>query len=114
MTELGYETLTLRKTALTEGWGEKGIDQIFRKDGKYYIQEVKYKGTATLGMTSDGKQMSKGWIEGSNRLNNAVGSEAQNIIDVGYSRILAEVAPDGNIVFKLLDENANIIGDFIP
>lgn len=114
MTEKGYESLTLRKTALSEGWGETGIDQVFKKNGEYFIQEVKYKGTATLGMTSDGKQMSKPWIEGSNRLTKAVGTEAQNIIDAGYTRILAEVAPDGNIVFKLLDENANIIGDFVP
>jgi len=32
----------------------------------------------------------------------------------GYKRVLAEVAPDGTIVYKELDAMANIIGVFIP
>jgi hypothetical protein len=115
LTEKGYKALHNRKTALSQGWGETGIDGVFVKDGQYYIVEAKYHGSATLNMTNDGLQMSDAWIKRSNRLFNAVdGNIYRDINEVGYKRLLAEVAPDGTIVYKELDATAKEIGIFIP
>lgn len=109
-------TIVNIKTALTQGWGESGLDGVFIKDGKYYIVEAKYRGQATLSKLSDGtKQMSDPWITGSNRLQNAVNTEHfDKIGKVGYKRLLAEVAPDGSVIYKELDAHADIIGLFNP
>lgn len=116
LTEKGFQPLHPRKSALTEGWGETGIDGIFKKDGIYYIVEAKYTGSATLNTAIDGKQLSKGWIEGSNRLENAVGDViAQQIKDIGYKKIWAKTAPDGKITFKeVTDDFSTTFIDFIP
>lgn len=94
----------------------QGIDGVFKKDNEYFIVEAKYHGTATLGNTVDGKQMSDTWINGSNRLRNVVNNQAvyDDIINSGYRRLLAEVAPDGSVIYKELDINANVIGTFTP
>jgi len=116
LTEKSYQPLHNRKTALTQGWGETGIDGIFKKDGQYYIVEAKYSGTSQLKMTNDGKQMSDTWIQSSNRLDDILGANiAQDLRETGnYRRILAKVQPDGTIIFKELDANANTIGNFTP
>lgn len=95
---------------------KQGIDGVFKKGNEYFVVEAKYKGSATLGNTADGKQMSDSWITGSGRLLNAVASEqvVNEILAKGYKRILAEVAPDGSIVFKELDSSASVIGTFTP
>ncbi len=93
----------------------QGIDGVFKKGNEYFIVESKYSGTATLSNTADGKQMSDAWINGSNRLQNAVGPTVfQDINAVGYRRLLAEVAPDGTIIYKELDASASVIGTFTP
>jgi hypothetical protein len=94
----------------------QGIDGVFKKGNEYFIVEAKYSGTATLSTLTDGtKQMSDSWIRGNNRLIDAVGElKAQEIIDSGYKRLLAEVAPDGTVIYKELDANANVIGTYIP
>ena len=116
LTEKGFQPLHPRKSALTDGWGETGIDGIFKKNGQYYIVEAKYTGSATLNVSNDGKQLSKTWIEGSNRLENAVGSTvASEIKLLGYKKIWAKTAPDGTIVFKeATDDFATTFIDFIP
>jgi hypothetical protein len=116
LTEKGFQPLHLRKTALTDGWGETGIDGIFKKDGQYYIIEAKYTGYSTLNTTIDGKQLSNTWIEGSSRLENAVDDViAADIIDKGYRKIWAKVAPDGTITFKeATDDFATTFIDFTP
>jgi hypothetical protein len=59
------------------------------------------------------KQMSDDWIRGSNRLKDAVGETlAQDIIDIGYRRLLAEISPDGTVIYKELNEYAKEIGTF--
>jgi len=60
--------------------------------------------------------MSDGWITGSGRLLNAVSDEqlVNDILAKGYKRVLAEVAPDGTIIFKELDASASVIGTFTP
>jgi hypothetical protein len=118
LTEKGFQPLHHRKTALTEGWGETGIDGVFKKDGQYYIVEAKY-GTATLSPANQAtglpKQMSDSWILGDNRLLNVVGPTIfQDINAVGYRRILATVGSDGSIVYKELDASANVIGIITP
>jgi hypothetical protein len=93
----------------------QGIDGVFKKGNEYFIVESKYHGTTTLGNTIDGKQMSDAWINGSDRLLNAVGPTIlQDINAVGYRRLLAEVSPDGSIIYKELDASANVIGTFTP
>ncbi len=116
LTEKGFQPLHPRKSALTEGWEEKGIDGVFKKNGQYYILEAKYTGSATLNVSNDGKQLSKTWIEGSNRLRNATTETIADEIKVlGYKKIWAKVAPDGTITFKeATDDFATTFIDFIP
>lgn len=118
LTEKGFQPLHPRKSALTDGWGETGIDGVFKKDGQFYIVEAKYKGTATLSTLADGtKQMSDPWITGGNRLLDAVGGDralADEILTSNYKRVLAEVAPDGSIIYKELDANAKVISTINP
>jgi Holliday junction resolvase-like predicted endonuclease len=120
LTEKGFKPLHTRKTALTQGWGETGIDGVFVKDGQYYIVEAKYRGQATLtpanSATNLPKQMSDNWIQSGDRLLKAVGNDHLLVDQIlkDYKRILAESAPDGTVTYKLLDANANIIGVFTP
>lgn len=111
----GFEALHIRKGQngdLLDGWGESGIDHIFKKDGKYYIVESKY-GSSRLGSTTDGLQMSDDWIKGGTRLRDVVGPEVANdILDNGYTRVLSNIAEDGSTVLKRLDSAGNKIGDF--
>jgi hypothetical protein len=119
LTEKGFNPLHSRKTALTDGWGETGIDGVFVKDGQYYIVEAKYHGQATLTPANHAtglpKQMSDDWILTDNRILNAVGGDVNlsNKITNSYRRILAEVAPDGTVIYKELDASANVIGTLI-
>jgi hypothetical protein len=96
----------------------QGIDGVFKKGNEYFIVEAKYKGTATLSTLTDGtKQMSDAWIGQNNfqRLIDAVGeTSAREIRNVGYKRLLAEVAPDGTVIYKELDASANVLGVFTP
>jgi TANFOR domain-containing protein len=117
LTERGFQPHHPRKTALTDGWGETGIDGLFSKEGQYFVVESKYRGTATLKTTTDGLQMSDPWIRGGNRLINAVQGNralADEILLRGYRRILAEVAPDGTIIYKELDAGGNFLRSFTP
>lgn len=62
LTEKGYQPLHIRKTDITQGWGETGIDAVFKKGDEYFIVESKYTGFAKLKMTDDGLQMSDPWV----------------------------------------------------
>lgn len=96
----------------------QGIDGVFKKGNEYFIVESKYSGTATLSTLTDGtKQMSDVWIRGNRRLIDAVGGNQavyDDILNSGYKRISAEVAPDGTIIYKELDAKANLLGTFNP
>jgi len=46
--EKGYEPLHIRKETLLDGWGETGIDHIFKKNGKYYIMSLNLKAMQNL------------------------------------------------------------------
>lgn len=59
-----------------------GIDGVWKHGNPppdYIITEAKY-GSSQLGMTQDGKQMSDGWITGSERLQKAVGRQTADDI----------------------------------
>ena len=56
----GYTPLHKRVTSLDDK-GHQGIDGVYEKDGKYVIVDAKY-GTARLGETKHGRQMSEEWI----------------------------------------------------
>lgn len=77
--------------------------------GEYIIVDSKYN-SSTLSVLSDGTpQMSHEWIEGA-RLEAAVGQDlAQDIIDTGYTSVVAKVKPDGSIVYKQLDSNGSYV-----
>jgi hypothetical protein len=118
LSERGYQPLHTRITNI-DAPAHQGIDGVFVKDGQYFIVEAKYHGTATLNpaneITGLPKQMTDAWVKEGDRLMKAVQSQStvDDIVN-GYRRILAEIAPEGTVVYKELDASANIIGIFIP
>ena len=82
-----------------------GIDHVFKKDGKFYIVESKYN-TAKLSKLTDGtKQMSDAWIKGGGRLRDAVGDDlSKEIIDEGYTRLIARIDTKGQVTYKKIDK----------
>ncbi|WP_256259932.1 hypothetical protein [Winogradskyella luteola] len=59
--------------------------------------------------------MSDAWIQGNNRLVNEVGQDlANDILDDGYTRVVARILPDGSVTYKQLDSSGNIIGVWTP
>ncbi len=108
----GYERISLDKVSGLDDVTHQGIDGVYyNPNGQppYIIGEAKY-GTSKLGNTLDGKQMSDGWVNGSDRLSNAVGKgKAREIISDGFSKELVHIAPDGTVTKSLLDESGNII-----
>ena len=92
--------------------GRQGIDGVYYNPNghpPYIISEAKYN-TAKLGNTlSDGKQMSKQWIE--NRLRKSVGKkQAREIIKQkalgNVQSHLFNIKKNGNIIVNQLDEMA--------
>lgn len=92
--------------------GETGIDGIYKHPKpppRYVITEAKY-GTAKLGNTADGRQLSDSWITGSNRLQRAgLSAKDQKAIEQGLQRgdgtvekILLRVKPDGTVSRKTI------------
>ncbi|GAB2784714.1 hypothetical protein HNQ93_002477 [Hymenobacter luteus] len=73
-----------------------GIDGVWKHGHPppdYIITEAKY-GSSRLGMTQDGRQMSNGWVAGSNRLRNAVGRANE-------LRVLAAMRRTGSVEKRL-------------
>ena len=104
---LGYKRISIDKCTSLDQNIHKGIDGVYYKKGgnpEYIIGEAKY-GRARLGNTRDGKQMSDGWIDGSNRLENAVGeSKAAEIRETDYGRYLYRIKSDGTEIVKKLED----------
>ena len=79
-------------------------------------------GSASLNPASGNlpRQMSDDWIQRPGELANAVGNQqlAQNILNSDYKRVLAKVAPDGSVTYRLIDEDGYVIrgaaGNFNP
>lgn len=108
LAQKGYKPLHSRITDITKA-PSKGIDGVFEKDGQYFIVESKFKGWARLSKdAADGPQMSDAWINGSDRILNAVGEENRKLIQTnGYKRVLSEVSPEGKIIYKGIDALGN-------
>ncbi|WP_232779900.1 hypothetical protein [Capnocytophaga canimorsus] len=98
---------------------KQGIDHIYQNatpPPKYVIVESKY-GSSDLSVLSDGKtkQMSDTWINGRNRLKNAVGEENAKLISEALEngevdRVLSKIDTNGNVTTCKLDDLGNIIG----
>ncbi len=82
-------------------------------NGEHIIVESKFN-TSTLNQgVADGPQMSDEWIQGSDRLENAVGDQnlTDEIINAGYKRVVANISEiNGYIQYTLLDELGQPIG----
>lgn len=102
----GYERISLDRVTDLNAPTHQGIDGVYYKlngHPPYIIGEAKY-GSSKLGSTKDGMQMSDTWINGSNRLVNAVGKDvADDILLEGYGRILVNITSDGKVIIKNLD-----------
>lgn len=124
----GYTSLQPRIDNI-DSPGHNGIDIVVKKDGQYFIVEGKYKGSASLNpadpTTGLPRQMSDEWITQNNgqRLLEAVGGDqnlVDEILDAGYSRILAKVSPDGSVTYKYVSETGYLnqgggpLGDWLP
>jgi hypothetical protein len=102
--------------------GHNGIDNVFEKDGKWFIFESKYSktGRPSLNPANEStllpKQMTKEWIEGGTRLQDAIGDPAlaQKIKDVGYTSVLATHGLNGSVTYRLVDEVGNIGAVWVP
>ena len=102
----GYERISLDRVTDLNMPTHQGIDGVYyNPDGHppYIIGEAKY-GSSRLSITRDGKQMSDTWINGSDRLVNAVGKDmADDILLEGYGKRLVRILPDGTIKITKLD-----------
>lgn len=110
--QFGYERISKDMVTGLDDAGRKGIDGVYYNPNghpPYIISEAKYN-KAKLGNTlSDGKQMSKQWIE--NRLRKSVGKkQAREIIKQkalgNVQSHLFNIKKNGNIIVNQLDEMA--------
>lgn len=106
----GYTPMHARVTSL-EDKGHQGIDGVYEKDGKYVIVDAKY-GTAQLGETQDGKQMSAEWID--RRLDDAVGKENADKIRDAYEDDPKNVLTEVYHFDPEPDANGNMHSDVYP
>lgn len=110
--QFGYERISKDMVTGLDDAGRQGIDGVYYNPNghpPYIISEAKYN-KAKLGNTlSDGKQMSKQWIE--NRLRKSVGKkQAREIIKQkalgNVQSHLFNIKKNGNIIVNQLDEMA--------
>ena len=103
---MGYERVSLDRVTGLDNPIHQGIDGVYyNPEGtpQYIIAEAKY-GSARLGNTIDGPQMSDSWINGSNRLRKAVGIDKMADINIsGYEKWLVRIKTDGNVVKTVLE-----------
>ncbi|MBI9065004.1 MAG: hypothetical protein JEZ14_23655 [Marinilabiliaceae bacterium] len=110
----GYKSLQPRITNIDEA-GHNGLDGVYQKDGQYFIVEGKYTGSASLNPANDAtglaRQMSDDWIATRDWSNvNLEQSAIDELLDTGnYQRVLAKVAPDGSVSYKLIDADGYVI-----
>ena len=123
MAKYGFRKISTRVSSLNDAT-ETGIDGIYYhpKTGKYVILDAKA-GNASLGTTTDGKQMSKDWIlgvkSGNNRLkeclsendyNNILSAWSDGDVIFGVCNVKLYNFSD-NVRYTLLDEAANFISE---
>lgn len=110
LAEKGYIPLQRRIDNINAN-GHNGIDGVYEKNGQYFIVEGKYSGSASINPANPAtglpRQMSDDWITQNNneRLVNALNDNralADQVAQQGYTRVLAKVAPDGSVTYKLV------------
>ncbi len=110
MKDLGYEPLHKQIDNIDQSI-TKGIDGVYKHPGpppKYAIGEAKYD-TSKLGKAKDGPQMSDEWIEGSKRLEKAVGKkQAREIMTQGYDKVLVHSDKAGKVTAKTVETSTKI------
>jgi len=120
--EKGYIPLHTRIDNI-DASGHNGIDAVMEKNGQYFIVESKFSSTTTPSLnpanpsTDLPKKMSDAWINQRDyeRLRDILNPNVANdIIDSGYTRVLATHGPNGNKIYKLVDANGNIGGTWTP
>ena len=116
LSEEGYMPLHTRIDDINAS-GHTGIDAVFEKNGEYFIVESKFSSTTTPSLnpanTTTGlpKQMSDDWIERPGELVSTLNGNtdlAETILLSDYTRVVATHGPNGNSVYKLVDELGNI------
>ncbi|ROR31756.1 hypothetical protein EDD66_101374 [Mobilisporobacter senegalensis] len=102
----GYQRISTDRVTDLNIPPHQGIDGVYYKPDRhppYVIGEAKY-GSSKLGKSLDGKQMSDTWINGSNRLENAVGKDmADEILMEGYEKAVVHIDTSGSVTSKNLD-----------
>ena len=119
MSKAGLQKVSNRTVTSLSDSSETGIDGIYydRKTDTYLILDAKA-GSAKLGNTLDGKQMSKEWIFGSNRLKDSVSSNVYNDILSHWSdgKVICGVCKVNlesfTVSFYSLDDAANMQGNY--
>lgn len=107
----GYTPVHSPRVTSIDGKGHHGIDGVYEKDGHYIIVDAKY-GTAQLGETLDGKQMSAEWID--KRLDDAVGKEKADQIRDAYEDNPDSVQMEVYHYDPSPDANGNTYSDVYP
>lgn len=120
--EEGYKRISINRVTDLEDPTHYGIDGVYynpnldkdkHKKGKYksipyIISEAKFN-SSKLSNTRDGKQMSDLWINGSNRLEEAVGKiNADKILIKGYEKKVVTFTHDGKMKIRDLSTDDNI------
>jgi len=110
----GYEVLHNRVQDIDQALNQ-GIDGIFRNPdtGEFLVVETKFGQSNLNPTTATGPQMSQSWIN--TRLDGEVGIElGEEILDNGYTSILAKVLQNGDVAYFELDNLGEIIGPWLP
>ena len=110
----GYTPLHNRVTDIDQSLSQ-GIDGVFQnpETGEYIIVETKF-GQSNLNQnTASGPQMSSDWIE--DRIFDEIGEDlGQDVLNEGYSSVLAKVSQNGHVQYFELNSAGQIIGEWTP
>ncbi|WP_271782006.1 PAAR-like protein [Aquimarina algiphila] len=112
MKDLGYEPLHKQIDSIDQPI-TKGIDGVYKNPGpppKYVIGEAKYDTSKLSQKAKDGAQMSDEWIEGSKRLEKAVGDVdlADEILLNGYDKVVFNTNKVGEVTAKVVETTTKV------
>lgn len=109
--ENGYQVLTKPILHIDDNI-HKGLDIVAKKNGQYYVFESKYN-TAKQKVFGGNLQGSYDYAEAENRLLKACGKQVyDDIVNKGFTNILAKVNPNGNITYHVLDNFGKRTGTY--
>ncbi|WP_010178989.1 hypothetical protein [Aquimarina agarilytica] len=121
LSEKGFIPLHRRISNIDEP-GHQGIDAVFERNGKYFIVESKFSKTTIPSLNSANrktglpKQMSDDWISQRDyeRLRDVTPSLADDIIDNGYTRVIATHGPNGKTIYNEISSTGKIVDRWYP